>query len=103
MKGIFSFLLAGAYACGGESSSRPNQNPNCHPGSSTALKATCDPAFSETSPPKPGVVYVTFSGEALGVNGLPFPAQNPDDPSFVDGWSVRFDEILVVLGHFRLL
>jgi hypothetical protein len=101
VKKTFLFLLAAAWGCGGGSTTH-NQNPNCQPGTGSALNATCDPGFSETSPPKPGVVYVTFSGEALGVNGLPFPQQNPDDPFFVDGWSVSFDEILVVLGNFRL-
>lgn len=102
MKKTLSFLLAAACACGGGGSSKPNQNPNCQPGSNTALNASCDPGFTQNSVPKPGIVYVTFSGEALGVDGLPFPAQSAQDPFFVDGWSVSFDEILVVLGNFRL-
>lgn len=102
VKKTVAFSLALACACGSSSSSKPNQNPNCQPGTSSALNASCDPGFTQTAPNKPGTVYVTFSGETLGVDGLPFSPKNVGDPVFVDGWSVSFDELLVVLGNFRL-
>ncbi len=36
------------------------------------------------------------------MNGLPFQPVSQGDPVFVDGWSVTFDEILVVVGNFQL-
>src|SRR5207237_3551333 len=81
-------------ACG--STTTPNSNPKCQPGTSTALNASCDPGFTATAPNKPGSIEVTFSGEVLGVAGLPFNPAHPGDPVFVDGWSVTFDELLVV-------
>src|SRR5438105_7223644 len=74
----------------------------CQPGTSTALNASCDPGFTATARNKPGAIEVTFSGEVLGVAGLPFNPAHPGDPVFVDGWSVTFDELLVVIGNFRL-
>ena len=49
-------------------------------------------------------VDVTFSGETLGVDGLPFtPSADEDaDPYFVDGWSMHYDEILYSFGNVRL-
>lgn len=91
-------LVLVAAACGGSSTSASK----CQPGSSTQLNTSCDPGFTATAPNKPGTVYVTFSGETLGVNGLPFTPVTPGDPVFVDGWSVTFDELLVVLGNFQL-
>ena len=102
MKKTLAFSLALAVcACGG-SSSNPNATPSttCPPGTGTTLNASCDPGFTQTAPNKPGTVYVTFSGETLGVDGLPFPSTG--DPAFVDGWAVTFDEILVVVGNFKL-
>ncbi len=103
MKKTLAFSLALACACGGSSSNNNNnnQNPNCPPGTGTTLNASCDPGFTQTAPNKPGSVYVTFSGEGLGQAGLPFPG-NGQDPAFVDGWSVTFDELLLVVGNFRL-
>jgi hypothetical protein len=96
----FSLALA-VCACGGSDSTKFNQNPNCQPGTGTTLNASCNPGFTQTAPNKPGTIYVTFSGEGLGVDGLPFPG-NGVDPAFVDGWSVTFDELLIVVGNFRL-
>jgi len=101
VKKTLAFSLLLACACGSSSSTTPNQNPKCQPGSGTTLNASCDPGFSQTAPNKPGTIQVTFSGEKFGETGLPFPG-TPGDPVFVDGWSVTFDELLVVLGNFRL-
>jgi len=103
VKNKFAFALALACACGSSSSSNPNQNSKCQPGSGNTLNASCDPGFTQNAPNKPGSIQVTFSGETLGVDGLPFPPGDPNaDPFFVDGWRISFDEILVVLGNFRL-
>ena len=74
----------------------------CKPGSATALNDTCDPGFTQTAPNEPRTVAVTFSGELFGVDGLPFRPVHQGDPVFIDGWDVTFDELLVVLGNFRL-
>jgi hypothetical protein len=96
------FLLPLAIACGGTSSSSSNNsNSACQPGTATALNASCNPGFTSTTT-RSQAIGVTFSGETLGVNGLPFQPANQGDPVFVDGWSVTFDEILVVVGNFRL-
>jgi hypothetical protein len=96
-------LLASALAaCGGSSGGSSNVNTKCQPGTATALNASCDPAFTQTTPNQPGSIEVTFSGETLGVNGLPFVPVTAGDPVFVDGWNISFDEVLVVLGNFRL-
>jgi len=99
-KTLALFLLL-ACACGSSNSSPPNQNSKCQPGSGTTLNASCDPGFTQTSPNRPGTIEVTFSGEKLGETGLPFTG-DPADTNFVDGWSMTFDELLVVLGNFRL-
>ena len=96
--------LALLCACS-SSSSNHNQNPNCPPGTATTLNASCDPGFTQNAPNRPGSIEVTFSGETLGQDGLTFPQGPPPagaTPFFADGWTVTFDEILIVLGHFRL-
>ena len=100
MKKTIVCSLALACACGGSSTSH-NQNPNCQPGNGSTLNASCDPGFSRIAPNRPGTIEVTFSGEKLGETGLPFTG-DPADTNFVDGWSMTFDQILVVLGNFRL-
>jgi hypothetical protein len=49
-------------------------------------------------------IQVTFSGETLGVDGLPFnPSTAADaDPWFVDGWTMNYSEILLSVGNVRL-
>jgi len=99
---ISSSLLCSALACGDKSSAPPPGNPDCQPGTATALNPSCTPDFTSTSPNTPGSIEVTFSGETLGVNGLPFQPVTAGDPVFVDGWNVSFDEILLVVGNFAL-
>jgi len=108
--GSCSVVLAVA-GCGSSSSGATNPNAgggasaNCKQGTSSALNTTCTPDFGPNSPNTPGSIEVTFSGETLGVSGLPFwnsASFTQGNPYFVDGWSVSFDEILVVLGNFRL-
>ena len=91
-----------AAACGSSGGKKTESNPDCQPGTASALNATCTPDFTSTTPNTPGSIEVTFSGETLGVNGLPFQPVTQGDPVFVDGWTVTFDEILVVVGDFKL-
>src|SRR4051812_40540333 len=46
--------------------------------------------------PSPGVVFAV-SGESLALTGYDFPPASPDAPSFVDGWKIEFDRILVTV------
>jgi hypothetical protein len=104
MKKSFAISLALACACGGSSSKNYNAgfDPGCQPASGNALNATCNPGFTQSAPNKGGTIEVTFSGETLGQVGLPFQPASPGDPQFVDGWNMTFDEILTVVGNFRL-
>lgn len=91
-------------ACDTVSSNGGGQVPSgsCSPGNGNSLNPTCTPSFTQSTPNAPGSIEVTFSGETLGVAGLPFIPVNVGDPYFVDGWDVSFEEILVVLGNFRV-
>jgi len=103
MKRPFAISLALACACGGSSKNyNAGFDLGCQPAAGNALNATCNPGFTETAPNKPATVQVTFSGELLGQAGLPFPTAPTLDPFFVDGWSMTFDEILLVVGNFQL-
>jgi hypothetical protein len=106
MKKSFAISLALACACGGSSTTNVNAgfDPGCSPASGNALNTSCNPGFTQSTNTK-DTIQVTFSGETLGQTGLPFPPANPaapTDPWFVDGWSMSFDEILTVVGNFRL-
>ena len=102
---LWSVLILAA-ACGGSSNTNPNAgfDPNCTPASGNTLNTSCNPGFTQQSPNKPGSIQVTFSGELLGEsNGLTFdPSVSNLATQFVDGWSMQFDELLVVIGNFRL-
>ena len=47
-----------------------------------------------------GTMRITASGEILALNGYAYPPAQPDAPTFVDGWEVRFDTLLVTLDKF---
>lgn len=49
-----------------------------------------------------GSIRVTASGEVLALRSYPFPPAQPDDPTFVDGWEVRFDTLLVTLDQIAV-
>lgn len=44
---------------------------------------------------------VTISGEGAALSGFSFPAA-PNEPSFVDGWDVKFERILVTVDNIVL-
>jgi hypothetical protein len=95
-----SVLVAwAASGCGG--SSGGDVNAVLFPAGTTKL-ATPTVNFTMTSPNTPLSVEVTFSGETLGINGLPFQPVNQGDPYFVDGWNMAIDEDIVVVGNIAL-
>jgi hypothetical protein len=97
-------LMLAACACGGKNSTNVNAgfDPNCSPAAGSVLNSTCNPGFTQTAPNRPTTIQVTFSGETLAQTGLPFQPVTLGDPVFVDGWNMTFDEVLVVVGNFRL-
>lgn len=48
-----------------------------------------------------GSITITASGEVLALRGYDFPPA-PGDGAFVDGWEVKFSELLVVLDKVTL-
>jgi len=52
-----------------------------------------------------GGFQITVSGEALATTGYAFDANaslDSDPPSFVDGWEVRFEHVIVTVGNIHL-
>ncbi len=94
--GIATTLAAcGTTSIQGNDGGPPSQDAGLGPSSSF------DAGFSrETS--IPNSVGVTFSGETLGISGLPFEPVSPGDPYFVDGWNVAFSEYIFVVANVRL-
>lgn len=45
---------------------------------------------------------VVVAGEDTAMTGFAFPAASPNDPSFVDGWQMRFERILVTVDAITL-
>jgi hypothetical protein len=107
---ISLILAAGAFvvACGSKNNNPDSGNgsdagPTCTYGdASYQTNCTYDPGFSQTFPNTANTVGLTFSGETLGVAGLPFFPNLPTDPVFVDGWSLQIFESLVIIGNIRL-
>lgn len=52
--------------------------------------------------PTGGSVVFTISGEQLALGGYGFPPASEDEPAFVDGWEVKFTEVLVTVDHITL-
>jgi hypothetical protein len=49
-----------------------------------------------------GTILFAASGEVLALTGYDFPPKQPDDPAFVDGWEVKFKELLVTIDHVKI-
>ncbi len=58
--------------------------------------------FSVPCDPGANGILFTASGEVLALGGYAFPPANPDDPAFVDGWDVHFEEVLVTVDKVTL-
>lgn len=63
-----------------------------------STSAACS-SSADTSDPD---LAVTLSGEGVALTGFVFPPRSADDPSFVDGWDVHFDRILVTVDSITL-
>ena len=98
LKLALSAVVSIAAGCGGGGSAGSSLPP---PPTGTKLTPPTI-SFTMTSPNKPLSVEVTFSGETLGINGLPFQPVNAGDPYFVDGWNMTIDEDLVVVANLTL-
>jgi hypothetical protein len=99
-RGTLALLLAAAAAC--DTSSSKSDGGASDAGCSTAGLCAADPGFTQTAPNTPNSIGVTFSGETLGISGLPYTPVTMGDPLFVDGWTVTVDEYLTVVGNIRL-
>jgi len=97
-------LLLAATGCG--SSANPDGGDAgfvCNVGdASYALNCDYNPGFTENVPNTPNTLSVTFSGETLGIAGLPYTPAQTGDPYFVDGWTVGFNEYIAVLDNVQL-
>jgi hypothetical protein len=49
-----------------------------------------------------GSLVFSISGEVLALGGYGFPPATMDDPAFVDGWEVKFTELLVTVDKITL-
>ncbi|HEX4355362.1 MAG TPA: hypothetical protein VHZ95_20690, partial [Polyangiales bacterium] len=49
-----------------------------------------------------GTIQFAASGEVLALGGYSFPPATPDDPAFVDGWEIKFDELLVTIDKITI-
>jgi hypothetical protein len=49
-----------------------------------------------------GQLLLTASGETLALTGYNFPAVNPGDPVFADGWEVRFSHFIATFDKVSL-
>src|ERR1700677_1851602 len=92
-------LLASA-ACAG-SSGTPLDAATCEQDGGLFPRSSFDAGFNPGTS-IPNTIGVTFSGETLGISGLPFQPVNQGDPYFVDGWDVTFSEYIVVIANVRL-
>ena len=50
----------------------------------------------------PGSIVFDISGEVLALGGYTFPPATMDDPAFVDGWEIKFSELLVTVDKITL-
>src|SRR5438132_11385910 len=49
-----------------------------------------------------GTIKFAASGEVLALGGYAFPPATADDPAFVDGWEMKFSEVIVTIDKIRL-
>ncbi len=101
MKRAILMGVAAALAACGSGSSSNHGGPICQQDGGLCPSTSFDAGFNaQTS--IPNSVGVTFSGETLGISGLPFQPVNQGDPYFVDGWNVSFSEYIFVVANVRL-
>jgi hypothetical protein len=64
-----------------------------------ALAKAADQGEPNTPGGPPLTIQVSASGEILSLGGYNFPPANPTDVAAVDGWELRFEQLLVTLDH----
>jgi hypothetical protein len=94
----------GAGGSGGTSGSAGAAGTAGAGGSGTAaqLKSFTAPDYASLPNNGAGAIVFAASGEVLALSGYPFPPASPDDPSFVDGWDVEFNHLLVTVDKIQL-
>ena len=70
-------------------------------GLAAALALGAASCGSDSANPGGSLVF-TVSGEQLALGGYSFPPSSADDPAFVDGWEVKFTQVLVTVGKLTL-
>ncbi len=58
--------------------------------------------FTPPTDPGPKGILFTTSGEVLALGGYGFPPAGMDDPAFVDGWEVKFTNMIVTFDHVTI-
>ncbi len=111
---FLAFTLAGAWslstlvACGDDDDDTPITPPPGTSGSGNTggVGGAPNPGGSGGQANQPGTFDVTISGEDLALEGYTFEPANAsiegDPPAFVDGWTIKFDHVLVTVGNVRL-
>jgi hypothetical protein len=105
-----STLSCALVACAPSTSALDGGDSGSTPESSVPADASVGPEFERPFDPgitpmsnEPRTIHVTLSSEQLGQRGFDYtPTPAPDQIVFVDGWEVRFDQILVTVGNVRL-
>lgn len=67
--------------------------------STVSAVAACDSHDHEDAAPN---LTVTISGEGAALTGFAFPPASSNDFTFVDGWDLKFDRILVTVDDITL-
>jgi hypothetical protein len=49
-----------------------------------------------------GSILFDISGEVLALGGYGFPPATADDPAFVDGWEIKFTELIVTVDKIKI-
>lgn len=80
----------------------PNRRaPVCAASSASAIALACISAIAGCAADERGAVAVTISGQSFALTG--WPAQDGGETvAFDDGWTVRWDEIVVAVSDFTL-
>jgi hypothetical protein len=98
-------VLPGAPACSDDENAAVPSSPELDGGDGTPSNPTTENGFALrpfTAPDDPGGVLFTISGEALALEGFAFPPAVGQEVTFVDGWDVRLERLLVTVDAITL-
>lgn len=105
---LLPWMLLAAAACENDANrSGTERPPPDDTNGNGGTIAVVDPGFLRRfSPPPPnpgkGAVLFTISGEALATEGFAFPKTSDQEVTFVDGWSLSFERLLVTVDGITL-